>query len=90
MTFGIVNNFVSATTTTREAHPDLRLCPLATTSARGDRQDLRLRLCRCDGSRGSPGPSALPPTSLLQLLRLEGLDGTFGFVSDVTLTISLA
>ena len=44
-------------------------------------RDLRLRLCRYDGSRGSPEPSASPPTRqcLRRDLRLEGLAAIFDF-----------
>ena len=47
-------------------------------------RDLRLRLCRYDGSRGSPEPSASPPTRqcLRRDLRLEGLADIFDIISD--------
>ena len=47
-------------------------------------RDLRLRLCRYDGSRGSPEPSASPPTRqcLRRDLRLEGLADIFDTISD--------
>jgi len=47
-------------------------------------RDIRLRLHRYDGSRGSPEPSALPPTRqcLRRDLRLEGLADIFDTISD--------
>ena len=64
------------------------------TSARGARQDLlapsTTSLRRYDGSRGSQGPSASPPTSLSALLWLEGLAETSGFASDFALDTTSA
>ena len=47
-------------------------------------RDLRLRLRRYDGLRGSLEPSASPPTRkcLRRDLRLEGLADIFGIISD--------